>query len=61
VADRVALAVSEVVTNAVKHAQSNAVLFLRHDEGRLEVRVQDDNDSLPTLQKAVQKLSQDAD
>jgi anti-sigma regulatory factor (Ser/Thr protein kinase) len=44
-----ALLVSEVVTNAVQHGQSNAVLSARYEAGRLEVRVQDKSDSLPIL------------
>ena len=47
--DVAALLVSEVVTNAVR--QSRAVLSARYDDGRLEVRVRDKSDSLPTLQQ----------
>jgi anti-sigma regulatory factor (Ser/Thr protein kinase) len=52
VEDRAILLVSEVVTNAVKHAGSQAVLSARYDNGRVEIRVEDDDDSLPTLKQA---------
>jgi serine/threonine-protein kinase RsbW len=45
-----ALLVSEVVTNAVEHVQSTALLRVRYEDGRVEVRVQDESDSLPMLQ-----------
>jgi signal transduction histidine kinase len=51
VEDVAALLVSEIVTNAVKHVQATALLSARYDEGRVEVRVRDDSDSLPTLQQ----------
>jgi anti-sigma regulatory factor (Ser/Thr protein kinase) len=43
-----ALLVSEIVTNAVR--RSTALLSVRYEEGRLDVRVHDESDSLPTLQ-----------
>jgi anti-sigma regulatory factor (Ser/Thr protein kinase) len=46
-----ALLVSEVVTNAVKHVRSAAVLSARYEEGRVEVRVRDESDALPMLQQ----------
>jgi anti-sigma regulatory factor (Ser/Thr protein kinase) len=51
VEDLAALLVSEVVTNAVNHIQLTAVLSARYEEGRVEVRVRDRSDSLPTLQQ----------
>ena len=46
--DRVLLAVSEVITNAVLHAHSAAVLQARYDGDTLEVRIRDNDDALPT-------------
>jgi anti-sigma regulatory factor (Ser/Thr protein kinase) len=47
--ERASIAVSEVVTNAVKHTHSRAVVKARYGEGRLEVRVEDDDDTLPEM------------
>jgi anti-sigma regulatory factor (Ser/Thr protein kinase) len=52
VEDRATLLVSEVVTNAVKHTRSKALLSARYDDGSVEVRVKDDDDSLPTRKQA---------
>jgi anti-sigma regulatory factor (Ser/Thr protein kinase) len=49
VEDRAELLVSELVTNAIEHMRSYALLSARRDDGRVEVRVEDDGDSLPTL------------
>jgi anti-sigma regulatory factor (Ser/Thr protein kinase) len=48
---RAAVAVSEVVTNAVRHTHSTARLLARYDGERVEVRVEDDDDSLPLIQQ----------
>jgi anti-sigma regulatory factor (Ser/Thr protein kinase) len=47
--DVAALLVSEVVTNAVTHVRSPAVLSARYDGGRVEVRVEDRSDVLPKV------------
>jgi anti-sigma regulatory factor (Ser/Thr protein kinase) len=52
VGDVAALLVSEVVTNAVEHVQSTALLTASYDQGRVEVRVQDESDALPLLQRS---------
>jgi anti-sigma regulatory factor (Ser/Thr protein kinase) len=52
VADIATLLVSELVTNAVQHTRSTAVLTARYDEdGQVEVRVRDDGESLPQLKQ----------
>jgi anti-sigma regulatory factor (Ser/Thr protein kinase) len=52
VEDRAELLVSELVTNAVTHTQSHALLRARFDGGRVEVRVEDREDSLPLHRQA---------
>lgn len=47
--DVAALLVSEVVTNAVTHVRSPAVLSARYGDGRVEVRVEDRSDVLPKV------------
>lgn len=49
VVDVAKLLVTEVVTNAVRYVHSRAVLSARYDGDRLEVRVRDESDTVPTL------------
>jgi anti-sigma regulatory factor (Ser/Thr protein kinase) len=46
--NRVVLAVSEVITNAVLHAHSTTVLQVRYNGDTLEIRIRDEDDALPT-------------
>jgi anti-sigma regulatory factor (Ser/Thr protein kinase) len=45
--DTAALLVSELATNAVRHARSPFTVEMRHDHGKLEVEVGDDDPRLP--------------
>ena len=46
-ADTAALLVSELATNAVRHAHTGFTLGIRHDAGTLEVEVADDDPTEP--------------
>lgn len=49
VADDVCLVVSELVTNALTHGRSDAVLRILHRDGFLRVEVLDDDTRLPAI------------
>lgn len=49
VVDDACLVVSELVSNALRHGRSDAVLRLRYEDGRLRVEVLDEDTRLPVL------------